>query len=82
MIDEDIKPTNSDHDFGTNCENLTPSLEYQTRTKTLFDLDNLSAVDKAHLKDQPISSYYLSPDMDLVAFRIDYEKRWRHSYKG
>lgn len=71
-----------DHEFGTNCENLTPSLEYQTRTKIIFDLDNLDPADKLHLKDNSISSYYLSPNMDLVAFRIDYEKRWRHSYKA
>jgi len=57
-------------------------LDYQTKTKIIFDLDNLDAADKLHLKDNSISSYYLSPNMDLVAFRIDYEKRWRHSYKA
>ena len=74
-------PFKSDDEFGTNCNNLTPSLEYQTRTKIIFDLDNLDPADKVHLKDNSISSYYLSANMDLVAFRIDYEKRWRHSYK-
>ena len=61
---------------------LTPSLDYQIQTKIIFDLDNLDSADKAHLKGNSISSYLLSANMDLVAFRIDYEKRWRHSYKA
>ena len=28
------------------------------------------------------TSFDLSGDLEIIAFRVDYEKRWRHSYKA
>ena len=52
------------------------SLEVENQTKRqIFD-------PAAFPDDDFTGPYYFSPDFDLVAFRIKYEKRWRHSYKA
>ena len=54
--------------------------EYRTAEKVLFKRSELS--DENKLLIEGSSRFELSADMDIIAFRVNYEKQWRHSYKS
>ena len=62
---------------GINCDDVT-SDGIRLADKIIFDRSELSE-EHALLAG---SSYILSANMDLIAFRTKYEKQWRHSYKA
>ena len=75
--DGDVIAIKSVCDFeGINCDGVD-SDSPQRKEKELFKRTELSK------KDQELtgSSYVLSANMDVIAFRTKYEKQWRHSYK-
>ena len=58
---------------GINCDSAG---EIQKQDKTILERSKLG--DKQNLAG---SSYVLSANLDIIAFRTKYEKQWRHSYK-